>query len=119
LSNAGATGSRQASKQLLDSTRLPYIHHTHIVEQHQVQDAAARIAEAKSVSDLPALQSRLAAKEDEAAADDVWADAAAGQALMAEIADLKAELQEIRGWVVGGERRARAGSKGFSYDDLD
>jgi hypothetical protein len=62
----------------------------------QVQDASARIAEARRASDLPALQARLALKENEAAADDVWSDAAAGQALMAEIAELKSELAEIR-----------------------
>lgn len=55
------------------------------------------MAEARRVADVAALQARLASKENEAAAEDVWSDAAAGQALMAEIADLKAELQEIRG----------------------
>lgn len=65
----------------------------------QIQDAVARVAEARRVADVPALRVRLKSKENDALADGVWDDAAAGQALMAEISDLKSELQEIEGCV--------------------
>ena len=64
----------------------------------QIQDASSRVAEARRVADVAALQARLRSKENDALADGVWDDAAAGQALMAEIADLKSELQKIQGW---------------------
>lgn len=64
----------------------------------QLQDAAARVAEAARVADVPGVTARLAAKENDASSDGVWDDAAAGQALMAEIAELKGELAELARW---------------------
>jgi hypothetical protein len=68
----------------------------------QLADALGRVSEAKRVADVEALRAALASKEHDAGADGVWDDAAAGQALMAEISELKSELQEISGCAGGG-----------------
>ena len=65
--------------------------------KRKLSDAGARVSEALRVADPEALRAALAAKENEAAGDGVWSDAAAGQRLMAEIGDLRAELGQLEG----------------------
>ncbi|GBF89816.1 peptide chain release factor, chloroplastic [Raphidocelis subcapitata] len=63
--------------------------------RRRLQQASDRVSEAARVADVPGLRARLAAREREAAADGVWDDAAAGQALMAELADLRGQMADI------------------------
>ncbi|KAI8464346.1 MAG: peptide chain release factor 2-like protein [Monoraphidium minutum] len=76
--------------------------------RRRLQEAAARVAEARRVADLSALRAALAAKEHEAAGSGVWDDAAAGQALMAEIGEITAELRELEGFDAALEEAAFA-----------
>jgi hypothetical protein len=66
------------------------------------------VAEARRVADVPGLTARLASKEADAAASDLWDNAAAGQALMAEIAELRFELQDIKGCAVLNQYKKRS-----------
>ncbi len=62
----------------------------------QIEETQQRLAALVTVADLPAARSRLGLLENEAASDGLWDDAARGQALLARIADLRSEINEVQ-----------------------
>lgn len=62
----------------------------------QAEQARVQLQDTLSVADVPTLKSQLASLEHDAASDDLWQDAAAAQALMTQISNIKSEVEDLQ-----------------------
>ncbi len=61
----------------------------------QVAEVEHRLGDVLRVADLAVMKARLASMEHDAASEDVWSDAAAGQTLLSQLGTLKQEVEEL------------------------